>query len=403
MPDWRTLRRCSWHDKTALVLCDAKDEHTGELLDVAPRTILRAQVDQARRIGFEVMAATELEYYAYKTSYTDAKSQNYMVWRRDDDMRGCALHGMGDGMVTCGGCALQGLPPLSGYVEDYSLQLASREEAYHGAFRRHLRRSGVPVESSKGEAGPGQHELNVRYCEALTMADRTAVYKQCIKEVADQQGIAVTFMAKPVAAEAGSSCHVHISLRRLDGKPAFYSPDVPLWHGLQATDEFKWFLGGLLQHAADVLPWMAPTVNSYRRYNTGHWAPTRLAWTPDNRTTAFRVVGEAEALRIEARVPGADANPYLALAALIGSGLQGIRSRLDPGAPFTGNAYAAQQLPRIARSLALATAQMDGSRVARELFGDEVVDHYVHFYDNEEEAFQRAVTDWELKRYFERI
>jgi glutamine synthetase len=298
---------------------------------------------------------------------------------------------------------LQGLEPLSGYVQDYSLQLAAREEAHHGAFRRHLRRSGVPVEASKGEAGPGQHELNVRYADALTMADRTQVYKQCIKEVADQQGIAVTFMAKPVATEAGSSCHIHISLWHKDGSSAFYSPDAPLWHGLHATQDFQWFLGGLLRHAGDVLPWLAPTVNSYRRYNTGQWAPTRLAWTPDNRTTAFRVVGDGPALRIEARIPGADANPYLALAALIGCGLEGIRTREDPGPPFTGNAYAAQQLPRIARSLALATAQMDGSQMARRVFGDGVVEHYVHFYDNEDEAFQRAVTDWELKRYFERI
>jgi glutamine synthetase len=232
------------------------------------------------------------------------------------------------------------------------------------------------------------------------MADRHAVFKQCLKEVADQMGISVTFMAKYASDQAGSSCHLHLSLWQ-EGGNAF-----PGHHELgpvRCSDVFRWFLAGWMVHLPEMMVFYAPTVNSYKRYQPGSWAPTRIAWSQDNRTAGFRVIGQGESLRIECRVPGADCNPYLAFAASLASGLDGIRRRLEPPSIFEGDMYRAEELAHIPRSLQEASNLFERSAFARSAFGIEVVEHYFHFFQTEEAAFTKSVTDWEKKRYFERI
>ncbi len=371
VPDMATLRQASWLDKTALVLCDVKNEKTHDYVALAPRSILRQQIEAAKSIGFESFAASELEYYIFTNSYRDAQQQGFAS-----------------------------LEPAGWYLEDYNILQGTRTESLNAAARRHLKHSGVPVETSKGEWGLGQHELNIRYAEALEMADRHIVYKQCLKEVADAQGLSVTFMAKFAADRAGSSCHIHFSLWR-DGKNAFAGEDK--FGPVQCSETFRHFLGGWIAHVPDVMPFYAPTVNSYKRYIDGSWAPTRLAWSYDNRTGGFRVVGRDQSLRIECRIPGADANPYLAFAASLASGLDGIANKIEPPDCFVGDIYAAQYLPRVPYTLSEATDNFANSDFARRAFGEEVVAHYAHFFRTEQKAFNAAVTDWERKRYFERI
>jgi glutamine synthetase len=371
VPDPRTLRLASWLDKTALVLCDVKSEKTHDDVAVSPRAILRRQVDAASRLGYVSFAATELEHYLFRTSYRQAAQQGY----RD-------------------------LEPAGWYLEDYHILQGTRSESFHAAARRHLKLSGVPVENSKGEWGAGQHELNVRYAEALEMADRHVVFKQCLKEIADAAGMSVTFMAKFGTERAGSSCHIHFSLWR-DGKNAF-AGDQTLGRA-RCSDVFRWFLGGWIAHVPEVMVFYAPTVNSYKRYVDASWAPTRLAWSYDNRTAGFRVVGDGPSLRIECRIPGADCNPYLALAAALASGLDGVNHRLEPPECFVGDVYAAQDLPRVPCRLDEAVARFAESDFSRRAFGADVVEHYAHFYRTEGAAYDKAVTDWERKRYFERI
>ena len=357
VPDLATLRRASWLEKTALVLCDI------EGVEVAPRSILRRQVSLSEKLGFKCFAATELEHYLFRTSYRDAALQDY-----------------------------RNLEPAGWYLEDYHLLQGTRTEGFHAAARRHLKLSGVPVETSKGEWGKGQHELNVRYAEALEMADRHVVFKQCLKEIADSVGMSVTFMAKFAADGAGSSCHIHLSLGK-DGKNAFEG----------RPDAFRHFLGGWIAHVPDVMVFYAPTVNSYKRYVDASWAPTRLAWSNDNRTAGFRIVGSGASTRIECRIPGADCNPYLALAASLASGLDGIDKKTEPPEAFVGDIYQARNLPRVPYTLTEATDLFEKSSFARQVFGAVVHEHYSHFYRTEAQAYDRAVTDWERRRYFERI
>ena len=371
IPDLDTLRVASWLEKTALVLCDVESEKTQRPVPIAPRAILRSQLDAARATGFESFAASELEYYLFENNYRQAHEQGYQL-----------------------------LTPAGWYLEDYHILQGTRTEAYTAAVRQHLKHSGVPIENSKGEWGLGQHELNVRYAEALEMADRHVVYKQCLKEVADAMGLSVTFMAKFASDRAGSSCHIHFSLWK-DGRNAFAGENE--FGPVRCSDAFRWFLGGWMAHVYDVMPFYAPTVNSYKRYVDGSWAPTRLAWSYDNRTGGFRVVGRDQSLRIECRIPGADANPYLAFAASLASGLDGIANRIEPPGCFTGDIYAARDLPRVPYTLAEATDRFASSDFARRAFGEEVVEHYTHFFRTEQQAFNLAVTDWERKRYFERI
>jgi glutamine synthetase len=370
-PDVRTLRTASWLEKTALVICNIDDARTHQPVTVAPRSILRRQIHAARAMGFESFAASELEYYIFLNSYRDANSRGY-----------------------------NGLEPAGWYLEDYHVLQGTRTETLNASVRHHLARSGVPVESSKGEWGPGQHELNVRYAEALEMADRHVVYKQCLKEIADSMGISVTFMAKFASDLAGSSCHIHFSLWR-DGRNAFAGEEE--CGPVKCSSEFRHFLGGWIKHVPDVMPFYAPTVNSYKRFVDGSWAPTRLAWSYDNRTGGFRVVGKGESLRIECRIPGADANPYLAFAASLASGLDGIANKIEPPDCFDGDIYAARHLPRVPYTLSEATSIFESSEFARNTFGDDVVKHYAHFFRTEQTSFDKSVTDWERRRYFERI
>jgi glutamine synthetase len=292
------------------------------------------------------------------------------------------------------------LQPAGWYLEDYNILQGTRTEPYTAAVRRHLRDSRVPVESSKGEWGLGQHELNIRYAEALEMADRHVVFKQCLKETAERMGISVTFMAKFAQDRAGSSCHLHVSLWT-DGRNVFDGGSQ--FGPVKCSDAFRWFLGGWIAHTPEVMVFYAPTVNSYKRFVDASWAPTRLAWSYDNRTAGFRVVGGGPSLRIECRIPGADCNPYLALAAALASGLDGIASRIEPPECFSGDIYAARHLPRVASSLGEATEAFASSQFAKRTFGSDVVEHYAHFFTTETSTYGAAVTDWERRRYFVRI
>ncbi len=371
VPDKSTLRLASWLEKTALVLCDVKNEKTGELLSVAPRSVLRRQLQRAGEMSVASVAATELEYYLFRNSYRDAAAKGYT-----------------------------GLEEAGWYAEDYHILQGTRNENFTAAVRHHLELSGVPVESSKGECGIGQHELNVHHAGTLEMADRHVVYKQCLKEVADQMGISVSFMAKIAATQAGSSCHIHLSLWR-DGVNAFAGEEQ--FGPVRCSNMFRWFLAGWLRHVPEVMVFYAPTVNSYKRYVEGSWAPTRIAWSHDNRTAGFRVIGEGQSLRIECRIPGADCNPYLALAAVLASGLSGIADKAEPPPCASGDLYQAIDSHRVAGSLTEATELFANSHFAKQAFGEDVVQHYSHFFQSEQKAFDGAVTDWERKRYFERI
>lgn len=371
VPDLSTLRIADWLEKTAMILCDVHNEKTHDHVSIAPRSLLKKQLVQADGSGYKCFAATELEYYLLENSYRQAFEKNY------HDLR-----------------------PAGYYLEDYHILQGTRTEKYTSVVRRHLKNSGVPIETSKGEWGLGQHELNVRYAEALPMADNHVVYKQCMKEVADSMGLSVTFMAKFVSDQAGSSSHIHMSLWK-DGKNAFAGDQQ--FGPVKGSDIFRWFLGGWIKHVPDVMPFYAPTINSYKRFVDGSWAPTRLAWSYDNRTAGFRVVGHGSSLRIECRIPGADCNPYLALAASLASGLDGIKNQIEPPACFEGDIYAAAHLPRVPYTLAEATAIFEQSEFAKNTFGKEVVEHYSHYFRTEQRAYDTSVTDWERKRYFERI
>jgi glutamine synthetase len=371
VPDLATLRPASWLEKSAVVLCDLEDERTHRLIEVAPRTLLKRQLERARALGYTVMAASELEYYLYRTSYRQAHQQGYV-----------------------------GLEPAGYYLEDYHLLQGTREEPFTRAVRQHLKASGIPVENSKGEWGLGQHEVNLRYAEALEMADRHTLFKQCLKEVAEAMGLSVTFMAKPHHGQAGSSCHIHLSLWK-DGQNAFAGEEE--YGPVQGSRVFGQFLAGWIAHTPDFMPFYAPTVNSYKRYEDGSWAPTRLAWSYDNRTAGFRVVGRGASLRIECRIGGADLNPYMALTAALASGLDGLEQGLTPPAIFQGDIYQARHLPRVPYTLGQAAEGFASSAFAKAALGEAVHEHYTHFFQTEWQAFNRAVTDWERKRYFERI
>jgi glutamine synthetase len=371
-PDLSTMRRIPWLEKTALVICDALDEESGELVEVAPRQILRRQVERAKAAGYTVKCGSELEFYMFKDSFEEAAEKHYRE-----------LH------------------PHSDYIMDYHILQTTKDEYMIRQFRNHMDNAGVPVEFSKGEFGRGQHEINLRFADALEMADRHVIYKNGVKEIAALSGRAVTFMAKWSMTEAGSSCHLHSSIWNEDeSKSLMWDDDGP--HHLSQL--FRGYLGGLMSTARE-LAWMfAPSVNSYKRYQAGSWAPTAIAWGHDNRTCGFRLVGEHKSFRIESRIPGADANPYYAFAATIAAGLHGIEHGVDPPEMFRGNAYEAKDVPRVPSSLHEAVAEFERSEVARKAFGDFVFEHLLNTARQEQIIFDNnTVTDWELSRYFERI
>ncbi len=374
--DWSTLRRASWLDRSALVLCDVRNEMTGDLVSIAPRSVLRRQIERARALDLLPMGASELEFFVFQETYDSARAKHY-----------------------------HDLQTFGAYIEDYHLFQGSKVEGLLGAMRQHLHLSGVPVEFSKGEWGAGQEEINIRYSDLLTMGDRTVIFKQLAREIAWQQGLAITFMAKWDEHHAGSSMHLHFSLWDKRGTRNLFAGDRPLAEGLPVTASatFRWAVGGMLAHARELALFFAPTVNSYKRYQAESFAPTAIAWAYDNRTTGFRVVGRGDSLRVECRIPGADANPYLAFAALLAAALDGIERQTEPSPMFAGNAYLAAELPRVPRTLPEAIAAFEGSELARAAFGEEVVEHYLHFARTEQRKFDEAVTCWERARFFEQI
>jgi len=371
VPDISTLRVASWLDKTAMILCDLENEKTHQPIDVAPRSILRKQIEKLSELGYGANGASELEYYVYEDSYREAHDKGYTE-----------------------------LNPMGWYIEDYHILQGTREEKFTAQARYHLKHSGIAVENSKGEWGLGQHELNIRYANILKMADTHTVFKQCLKEIADTLGYSVTFMAKPASGQAGSSCHIHLSLVADDDN--VFAGDKPLGP-VEGSDIFRWFLGGWMAHVPEMMVFYAPTINSYKRYEDGSWAPTRIAWSYDNRTAGFRVVGKGNSLRIECRIPGADCNPYLAYAAALASGLDGIANKIEPPEIFEGDIYEARHLPRVPYTLEQAVDIFESSDFAKSAFDGDVVEHYSHFFRTEIKSFHESVTDWERKRYFERI
>jgi glutamine synthetase len=373
VPDPATLRRAAWLERSAIVLCDVEREGEGPV-EVAPRTLLRRQIERAARLGLHPFVGSELEFFLFRDDYAAARAKN---WR--------------------------GLAHGHHYVEDYHVLSGTFVEPVIGAIRRGVDASGIPVEFSKGEWGPGQHEINLRYAPALEMADRHVIYKLAAKEIAAARGFSLTFMAKFQEDLAGSSLHVHLSLADAKGTPLFPGEGELAGAPVRASDTFRWFLGGLLAHARELALFFAPNPNSYKRYRRGTFAPTGIAWSYDNRTAGFRVVGRGHGLRVECRIPGADANPYLAYAALLAAGLAGLEERREPGPAFRGDVYAAEGLPQIPRSLAEALAGFEASRVARKAFGAAVVEHYLHFARSEAAALESRVSDLERSRYFERV
>ncbi len=365
-PDFSTVRYVPWHDRTVIVFADVQSVE-GQSVAVSPRQVLRGQSDRLAQRGWTGFAGTELEFIVFRDSYESAWTAGY-----------------------------RGLTPANQYNVDYSIQGTSRIEPLLGRIRRSMRGAGMVVESVKGECNFGQHEIAFRYAELVDKCDEHGLFKLGAKEIAAQEGYSLTFMAKFNERE-GNSCHIHLSLRDEAGRPVFAGDGA---HGFSPV--FEQFLAGQLAYSRELALLLAPNVNSYKRFVEGSFAPTALAWGLDNRTCAFRVVGHGSSIRVECRIPGGDVNPYLAIAALVAAGLRGIDESLTLAPPFDGNAYASDA-PRVPTSLHEALALFDSSAVARDAFGDEVVDHYVHAARVEVAAFDAAVTDWERYRGFERL
>jgi glutamine synthetase len=369
-PDYATSRLIPWQPGTALVIADLYDE-SGEPVEVSPRQILRHQLDRAAKRGLQVDCATELEFFLFRDSYEEAAAAGY-----------------------------KDLTPHTWTIEDYQLLQTAREEYILRRIRNEMRGADIPVEFSKGEAGRGQHEVNVTYAGALETADRHLVFKNGIKEIAAQEGRAATFMAKWTMDDVGSSCHVHVSLRDAEsGEPLMADPS----HASGLSVVARQFLAGQLLAAQELAWCAAPTLNSYRRYVPGSWAPTAAVWGEDNRTCGFRLVGQGASRRVESRIPGADVNPYIVLAAAIAGGLYGIDYEYDLPDPYTGNAYEATDVPRIPTTLVEAIDALRESAVASAAFGPDVHHHLLNMAEQEWAASNRHVSDWELARNFERI
>jgi glutamine synthetase len=366
VPDLATLRRIPWLDRTALVLCDVA-EHDGSPIAPSPRQVLIAQYERARQLGFTPMMASELEFFLFKESYAEAHEKGY----RD-------------------------LTPTIPYILDYHVLATTMDEQYLGAMRRGMQGAGIPVEFSKGEAWYGQHEVNTRYADAVTAADRHTIFKNGVKEIAFLSGISATFMAKTSEKDIGSSCHIHASLVGDDSGSAFVDGD-----GAE-TDTFRHFLGGQRARVRELALLVAPAVNSYKRYATESWAPTSISWGRDNRTCGFRIVGHGQSKRVECRIPGADVNPYLGYAALLAAGLDGLENRTDPGPELVGNAYEQAEAEPFPSTLREAVELWEGSEFAKRTFGEAVWAHYLNYGRTEQRLFDEVVTDYERRRMFER-
>ena len=369
-PDLSTLRKTPWLEGTALVLCDVLDHHTHAEVPHSPRAILKKQVKRLEAMGMKAFMASELEFFLFDQTFDEAQSSGY-----------------------------RNLKLASAYNEDYHIFQTTKEEDVMRAIRKGLQGANIPVENSKGEASAGQAEINVRYGEALTMADRHVIIKNACKEIAWSKGKSVTFLAKWHYNAAGSSSHIHQSLWSLDGKPLFF--DDKAEHGM--SDLMKHYMAGLLTHASEITYFLAPYINSYKRFAVGTFAPTKAIWSKDNRTAGYRLCGEAtKGIRVECRVGGSDLNPYLAMAALLAAGIDGIEKKMALEPEFTGDAYGAKDIREIPNTLRAAATELNASEMLRSALGDDVIDHYVRAAEWEQEEYDRRVTDWEVARGFER-
>ena len=364
--DLDTIRWVPWLDRTVMVQCDLATTD-GEPVPMSPRSMLRAQVDKAAESGWKAVAGTELEFVVYRDSFEEAWTKGY----RD-------------------------LTPANQYNVDYSVMGSGRVEPLLRRIRGDMYTAGMVVESAKGECNFGQHEIGFLFDDVMSTADNHSVYKTGAKMIAADLGQSVTFMAKPNDRE-GNSCHIHLSLRGQDDSTIFWDAETQ-----ERTPLYDHFIAGVLATMAEFTLFYAPNINSYKRFAQGSFAPTAVAWGMDNRSCSVRLVGHGAGARLENRLPGGDANPYLALAAMMAGGLYGIEHELELEPMMVGSAYESDA-PHVPHTLHEARDLFRDSEIARAVFGDEVVEHYVHFADTEIEAFDAAVTDWELRRGFERL
>jgi glutamine synthetase len=368
-PDMTTLRLVPWLEGTAMVLCDVLDHHTHEEIPHSPRAVLKKQIARLSELGFEAMTATELEFFIFEKSFDEVRKSGF-----------------------------SDLEPISGYNEDYHILQTTKEESVMRPLRNHLYAAGIPIENSKGEAEAGQEELNIRYGEALDCADNHTIAKHAAKEIGWQQGHAVSFLPKWHHDRVGSSSHVHQSLWK-DGNNAFYDPDGEL--GM--SELMRNYMAGLIKYAPEYTYFLAPYINSYKRFQKGTFAPTKTVWSVDNRTAGFRLCGDGtKAVRVECRIGGSDLNPYLAVAAQLAAGIKGIEEKMKLAPATSGDVYEAQKADEIPQTLRAAMVTLDKSDMLRAAFGDAVVDHYVRAAEWEQEEFDRVVTDYEIARGFER-
>lgn len=373
-PVWDTMRVLPWLDRTALVLGDAIDEETHGEIPVSPRTILKKQVAKAAAMGLAVKAGSELEYYLTRDTWDDMHRKGWVVPE-----------------------------PFGYYNEDYQLLQATKAEPIHRLLRNHMTAARIPIEFSKGEAAPGQHEVNIRYDHVLESADRTVIFKHGAKEIAYLNGWGLTFMAKPDHTWTGSSGHLHMSIWGLDDdSPLMAARDgeEPGPYGLSKLG--RHFVAGMMALSRELAPFLAPNVNSYKRFAALSWAPVNVVWGRDNRTTGFRLVGHGSGLHVENRFPGGDMNAYLTYAAAIGAGLYGIEHELELPPEYRGNGYVATGVPRMPRALWEAIIELERSTAAREIFGDAVVDHYLNAARVEQQTYDAVVHPWDRQRYLER-
>lgn len=368
-PDLTTIRLLPWLEGTAMVLCDVLDHHTHAPVPHSPRQMLKTQIARLKALGYDAMMATELEFFLFEQSFDEIRKGGF----RD-------------------------LTPISGYNEDYAILQTTKEEGVMRPIRNHLFAAGLPIENTKGEAETGQEELNIRYADALDCADHHTIAKNAVKEIAWQHGRAASFLPKWHHDKVGSSSHVHQSLWQ-DGEPAFYDKSADL--GMSQL--MKHYMAGVIAYAPDYTFFLAPYINSYKRFAKGTFAPTKTVWSVDNRTAGFRLCGEgSKGVRVECRIGGSDLNPYLAQAAMLAAGIKGIEDKMDLAPPTRGDIYEDAKAQDIPQTLRAATETLRGSAFLREAFGDQVVDHYTRCAEWEQEEFDRVVTDWEIARGFER-
>lgn len=371
-PIWDSLRVLPWLEKTAIVLSDTVDEETHAEIPISPRTILKRQVAKAAAMGITVKAGSEFEYYVLKDSWDDLAAKGFAK-----------------------------PVPFGNYNEDYHLLQATKAEPLHRLLRNQMTAARIPIEFSKGEAANGQHEVNIKYDHVLESADRSVLFKHGAKEIAYLNGWGITFMAKPDHTWTGSSGHLHMSIWDAAGERSLtHDPDAGLPYGI--SRDFSRFVAGMMAFSRELAVFVAPFINSYKRYASLSWAPVNVVWGRDNRTTGFRLVGHGKALHIENRFPGGDMNAYLTYAAMIGAGLYGMEHGLELGPELKGNGYIATGVPRMPVALYEAIRELEGSAAAVEIFGQEVVDHYLNAARVEQRVYDSVVHDWERERYLER-